>query len=553
MNSAELKLLVPQMIMKHGGRVYPALAEAGVKYDTHRNWMYKDKVYNSRVAAAKAQLQRKGAPTAAMSFEQHRLTYFKRHTQPQQVELVRELEAVKEREIVLVLIYPEAGKTATIEDWLCKKIGENPDIRVTYLGESTDLAKKVLSYIKGRMTEPDWLEYQRDYGPFYIQGQEAEGKPWTQSYITVNKASHAERDYTIQCRAVTSRAYGSRIDLLIGDDIQSRETYSQTDKILSHLRQTYFTRGKRMTMVFVGTRIGPGDVYERLIEEGLIDRLIELQAAVGDEPKYPESWADRDDYETDEEWLEAARLNMARIRHHVGPEVWETSYQQRPRSNQLASFTDDLIAQAKSERVITPPTRGTFVTLSLDPALGGMNALLASEYRLDSLQLIDLQTDEALSQTEQIIERIQQLATMYRPTQLVIEKNAFQRGLANDYRLAEVAARHGFLIRHHETGRNKTDPTLGVAAMAGGFIAHEIDIPWGDDTTRSRFKPLIDQLSNWRPNIPTRMLKQDAVMALWFAWKNWQEWRESAMYQTASTPARRPSWLREFVGTAKRY
>lgn len=538
-----------QAILKCKGDVAASCVEADVSYPQHHRWMLNDPEYNARIKAAKLQSGRGLAiPIAGTTFEEFRYEMFGRVTYPHQAALAKVLDTVKPREIVLVLIHPEAGKTATIEDWLCQRVAEDPNLRITYLGESTDLAKKVLSYIKGRMTEPEHLKYQSRYGPFHIDGQEKEGKPWTMSYITVNRATHQERDYTIQCRAVTSRAYGSRIDLLIGDDIQSRETYTQTDKILSHLRQTYFTRGKKMTMVFVGTRIGPGDVYEKMIEGELIDRLIEIPAAIGDVPKVPEAWADPADYDTHEEFLQAAQDALAVIRHQVGPDVWYASYQQNPRTNQLTSFTTEMLDRAKdAERRIAPAAPGSYVTCSLDPALGGQNALLASVYTRDQLQLLDLQTDEGFSQSEQIMERIVGFAGTYKPAQLIVEKNAFQRALANDVRLAAISRQYGFHVRHHETGSEKTDPILGVAAMAGSFLAGEIRIPTGDLHALARFKPLLDQLEDWRPNIPTRFLKQDAVMALWFAWKNWQEWRRSARLEPVR-PARRPSWLRDFVG-----
>lgn len=537
---------LPAAILAAHGRVKPVLEERGIPYPTYRRWMQTVPDFHARVMSAKAQagIGSRGT-TPGITFEAHRFKYFQRKTYPHQMKLASILDSVKPREIVLVLIHPEAGKTATIEDWLCKKIGENPDIRITYLGESKDLATKVLGYIKGRMTEPEWLDYQTDYGPFHIDGQEKEGKPWTTSYITVARASHAERDYTIQCRAITSRAYGSRIDLLIGDDIQSRETYGQTDKILTHLRQTYFTRGKKMTMVFVGTRIGPGDVYEKLIEGNLIDRLIEIPAATGDVPRVPEAWADPDDYDTDEEFQEAAKTNLARIRHQVGEDVWWSSYQQQPRTNQLASFTSEMIDAARDwDRPIRRADPGSLVYLSLDPALGGMNALLAARYHPDKMELLDLQTDTGFSQSEQIMERIRVFAQTYRPAGVIIEKNAFQRGLANDHRLAAMGRELGFWVKPHETGTEKNDPILGVAAMAGAFTASEIRIPSGDPTALERFKDLTDQLDAWRPNVPTRLIRQDTVMALWFNWKHWQAWRQALARQAPPVKAWRPTWVR---------
>jgi hypothetical protein len=36
---------------------------------------------------------------------------------------------------------------------------------------------------------------------------------------------------------------------------------------------------------------------------------------------------------------------------------------------------------------------------------------------------------------------------------------------------------------------------------------------------------LIHELENWRPDVRTRHLRQDLVMAMWFCWLFWQQRR----------------------------
>lgn len=486
-------------------------------------------------------------------FETYCKQFFGQDMQPQQSRIADILDNIKPREVVLVLLWPEARKTSTLENWVCKRVALDPDVRITYLGESTDHAKRVLGFIKDRMTapEPEWIDYQSRFGPFFVPGQEDDNKPWTQNYITVNRSTHAQRDRTIQCRAITSRAYGSRIDILIGDDIQSRQTFTQTKSIIEKLRQTYFTRGKRQTSVFVGNRIGNGDVYDWMIEEFGNEpwfHLVQLVAASGDVPTVPEAWAERSEYPTQEAFLEAAKVNLAQIRRQVGEDVWWSSYQQSPRQSTLASFSGEMIDNAKDhERAIAPAPPGTLVYLSLDPSMAGTVALLAAAFHRDRLEILDLVTIDHPGSLDPVFTHLRQFGGRYHPTGLIVEINAFQKSLITNSDLRRIATEYGFWMRPHTTGTNKADPTLGVAAMASSFLSAQVRIPYADDHARARMAPLLFELETWRPNIPTRLLKQDTVMALWFAWRHWQEWRQTVRDDTVR-PASRPSWLRGLVG-----
>jgi hypothetical protein len=107
----------------------------------------------------------------------------------------------------------------------------------------------------------------------------------------------------------------------------------------------------------------------------------------------------------------------------------------------------------------------------------------------------------------------------------VIEGNAIQGGIGRSDRIQALAERYGFSIVSHQTGKNKQDDVIGVASMAGSFLRGEISIPWmGDEATQS-FAILCDELKAWRADVPTRFLRQDEVMCLWFIHLHWQRMR----------------------------
>lgn len=187
--------------------------------------------------------------------------------------------------------------------------------------------------------------------------------------------------------------------------------------------------------------------------------------------------------------------------------------------------------------------------LGVDPALGGGNAIVAASASTEKFWILDCEERFGFNRTEQQLEMIEQFATKYRPSVVIIEFDAQQKGLGNDDRMRDMAQRLGFIVQPHITRMEKQDPIFGVASMNQSFIRKEISIPWGDEPTQARMRPLVEQLRAWRP--PTKNAhggrskdpRQDLVMALWFGWRWWYKQVEG--WRTPVTPVTqtRPTWI----------
>lgn len=513
---------------------------------TIHGWVKQDKIFARQFRAALGSALQAGETDSdvlklnklpAGKFAAFRKAYFGFDTYSHQQAMVSAIEEMNPRDIAMCLVWPEAGKTTTVEDWICWKLAKEPNHRITYVSESINHARKVAGRVKSRMTdERNNPLYISKYGPFYVRGQEKEQKPWTADHFTVYKADHDERDFSFEARAWSSHAYGTRIDTCIIDDVQSRSGLVSTLEIMGNLQQTYFTRGKEMRIIIIGTRIGVGDVYETILAEDLVEtnKLVILRAMGDDgEPTVPEMWGVKG---RNDEVLFTPREHMAKIRKQVTEPVFWASYQQNPVRNELATFTEKMVEGAKDgSRKARREDQGEYVVLSLDPALGGGNALMALSFFPDKLVLIDLDVERDLSKVEQILEKIERFAIQYRPVEVVIEEAAFQKALVYDDRLQAMARAYGFRIIPHSTNRNKADAVLGVASMAGDFMRGSVHIPWGDDYSQVRMETLCNQLLAWRPNVPTKMIVQDTVMALWFAWRRWKDFTRSTLDETEWT------------------
>lgn len=178
--------------------------------------------------------------------------------------------------------------------------------------------------------------------------------------------------------------------------------------------------------------------------------------------------------------------------------------------------------------------------IGVDPALGGGFAQVACDLGA-KLVILDARVDYDFNQTEEQLMAIETMVATHRPSLLIIEFDSQQKGLGNDDRLKEMGGRYGFTIRPHLTRGQKMDEVFGVASMDQSFKQQLIDIPWKTQADQDRMAPLVTQLLAWRPDVKTKNLTQDLVMALWFVHRHWMQTLKAHIEPPA--PAFRPSWV----------
>jgi hypothetical protein len=282
---------------------------------------------------------------------------------PHQLMLAKALTTLEPRQIVMFNLWPEAGKTAVVEDYICRKLAFDPSHRFRVVSEARDLAERIVGTCKRRFTDVGMFpRYIARYGPFYETNQERNGKPWGAQQIKVAKNPGSERDYNLVASSWTSAVFGSRIDTLILDDIQSQRNLNQSEEIFRRIRGTFFNRGIELRIIIIGTRIGHGDFYDRVLDAGLVadSNVISVPAAGGwgtepQEPTVVEFW-DRPGFQHNGgsccppglRWCKrdhsqvTPREFMELIRFQSGEETWHASYQQNPVAPEISTFGGSL-------------------------------------------------------------------------------------------------------------------------------------------------------------------------------------------------------------------
>jgi hypothetical protein len=426
--------------------------------------------------------------------------------------------------ITLVLLPPEHGKTTLLEDYDCFKLAMDPNFSITVGSERQEMARKVLRRVRFRMEEGGPApEFVGRFGPFAPQKgiQNFRGaQPWGADFFDVfKKRDHDEREYSMQALGANSQIAGTRADLLQADDITSLKNYNQTEGLVEKFRQDWLSRpGTTGRTVIVGTRVGEMDFYETLETEGIIDHLVKLPA-INDDGEYlwPERYSPAD-YE--------------RMRRNVGEDAWWRNYMQKPKAAGDATFTEEALEKScrpwlTLDNIVLPEWP---IYIGIDPALGGVCAISAWQHAANELRLVAARTITNLSRAEQIMQELEAMVLMLRDperqvrvTDVIIETNAFQKGLANDERLVELSDRHNFNIMPHVTGKNKHDELIGLAQMERSMRQGQIVLPFGDDDrTRAIVEPLLQEMRSWRPEKRGNRLRQDRLMSMWFVWILWR-------------------------------
>ena len=514
-----------------------AAAAAGIARNTYSRWRERYPDFAHRIDELR--LDTENAPQSSTwesGFAAFRQKYFGMSSPWFHLKAIHAYENTPLGNITMILWPPEHGKTTLFEDYASFKLAVKPEFRFTVASEGQPMSRKILARVKSRMSPGGpYREYVSKWGPFEPQKGSSVSQAWQADYFSVyKKGTFDERDYSMVGLGIGSAIAGTRTDHLHVDDVTSLKNYNLTPKIVEVFRQDWLSRpGERGRTTINGTRVGENDFYEVLMDHFGPDimRVIKLPAIVYNELKgeHEPLWP----YD-DQTGAGYTMAMLERTRTKVGEAAWARNYMQNPMVAGDRTFNDEHVAaMCNPTRQVKDRAPGGAGIVTLDPALGGFNVVMGLVIHQGKLKVIDLFEDQKLTSYEQVFARVEEMVLRLHGdgiavTDVVIEANAFQKGLCSDRQLLNMQDRFGFAIRSHLTGDNKYDEEIGVASMARDCRLGMVEIPYADDTyTRYVSDELIDQLKRWRPHIKGARLKQDRLMALWFGWILWRERRGS--------------------------
>jgi hypothetical protein len=533
-----------------GGNIEDGCAAAEVSRSAYWKWRslypeFRAKVDANRTDLDDAPAHRKIAATKyGGGFAAFRREFFGHPSPWFHLRIIEALESAVPGEITLITIPPEHGKTTTLEDFCSMKLALDPNFRITVGSEKQQHGRKILRRIKTRMEgDGPARDFVKQFGPFRAPRGDPRRteQPWAADFFDVYKrGGFDERDYSMVALGMGSAVAGTRTDLLLVDDPQSRKSLNQTKEMVQIFRQDWLSRpGSKGTTVILMTRQGEDDFANAIIEAGVVDHHIVLSA-----------FTDTQGFLWPERYSEAEYDIMKR---NVGQEAWELNYLQIARPQSSIIFTHDTIAKGRNplRSIADRRPTGELVTISLDPGYA-VAGIAAAVMGIDKLDVLDCHKEYNVPGTEGLLQIVEDQCTRYagdgaQIENLIIETMAFQKGFATDARLLALQQRFGFQIWPHETGMNKYDRDLGIPQIVHALLRGEIEWPWADDeATRVMLGQLEDDMYRWRPGKKGNQLEQDSLMAFWFIFLRWKLYRRSGEAdpgQFSRQGADSPLWL----------
>jgi len=569
-------------LLRQGKSVKEAMAEVGRSYKTFYTWTKKSTKFRSQAEAAalayenseaKARMSvrerseelepvlRKDFPTWTEYVVAFRKQYFNFDTFDHQWQILQAWEASPPGGISVILVPPEAGKSTLLADTVIADLCDDPNMRRALVSEGSELASKIMGRIQNRMSYDggEMSALVQHFGPFQPLASDRT-KKWNSTQFTLLASDHDEQDPSVVSVGAGSNIRGARWDAVDLDDIQSLKSQNKTKWLLDIFRGDIVTRpGRHGRIRITGSRVCRGDFYEELERLDLIDELVIIPALDLAKPKGQQSYFPRqfdkvsglpivNEKGDQMGWSDD---DLAQRRQKVGEDMWSRIYMMKPQSDFAAMLTPADIANATDvgRQIGAVPPTSVATIASLDPSLSNYAAMTACGYDAEHLYVMDLKNLHRLNTNQNLHMEIRRFTERYRPEWWVIENNTLQKGYLTDDAFLELKAQYGFHAVGHHTGTGKTSQDLallGVPAMIDAIVRGEIRFPSINEHNGEDFATLFDQLLAWRPDVPTRRLTQDLVMALWFAYLRWRQLRQLVDLDISG-------WRRDGLGSVTQY
>jgi len=564
---AEAKAKVISLV-EAGATTHQAMVAVNKKPDTIRQWLLRDSDFAEALAEAKERgestsLASIGKDKQDLSFSEFSKIFLNQTVFPHHQDWVDLLEGREpswlhesmiyepaERHRLLVNVPPEHAKSTVITvNYSTYRIALDPNVRIIVVSKTLVKAREFVYAIKQRLSHPRWLKFQNAYGPEGGWKQDADTWRTDTVYLGGDARNSSEKDPTIQALGMGGQIYGARADLIILDDCITTANAHEWEKQINWLQKEVITRlGKNGKLLVVGTRIAANDLYKELRNPkhwsgGRSPFTYMGMPAVLQYAEKPEDWVTLwkesdvpwdgdDDVPANEngyypKWDGPA---LFKRRGEVTPSTWALVYQQE--DIQEDSVFPPALVQGSSNgaRRVGPLRPGAmghpkhvegYTIIGVDPATAGKAAFVVLNYnRADGRMYVLDCVNMSEPSYQKIINMVRELVDKYKPNEVRIEINAFQKAFELDNDFRQWLAGYGVRLDSQFTGKNKWDTNFGVSSMSTLFGTtregrHEknnlLELPSSDGS--EGVKALIQQLLTWRPDSKGAT---DCVMALWF-------------------------------------
>lgn len=437
------------------------------------------------------------------------------------------------REMILAPV--RHGKTELLKH-ICQYMWIlDPNIRVLWVSVTAGVAKDTTSLMRLDFMNNDQLIRDHAPGGTFVPDRYSPHR-WTNEEFTLATRVDRIKGPNLKTFGRGTTIVGQNADIIIVDDPEDGDAVAQLATRQATKKWWANDVGGRQvddTGVFViGSRQHPNDLYSLILRSPgwgvTVEQAHDPLCAVEGEETDPISghwecllWPEFRSYA----WLRQRKAEM----DEVNPAYFDMVYQNLARSDGFVVFDEKVVTACRSAtytaKEIPKPTTGRIeLVAGLDPSISGFQAAVLLAYQIDPelrIWLVDLDNTEG-SGTGAIAKLIERWYKDYGLTAWRIEENTYGQVSHRFKEISDVTSRHGIFIEDWHTGTNKNSQFFGVTSLAKLFIDKTIILPYIDPYSRAITDKLIRQLTTWDEsnsrNKNRTGVKDDLVMAFWFAW-----------------------------------
>lgn len=412
-------------------------------------------------------------------------------------------ELIETHQRLILWGHPESGKSSTVAiGRVLYEIGKDPMMRVAVISNTQPQALKIIRSLSAYIQSSDALH---EVYPHLVPGE-----PWTEGLgsITVQRP-HISKDPTVQGIGVHGALTGSRIDLVIIDDILDFENTSnpaQREKLLNWFTSTVMTRltaGARV--ILVGNCWHKADLLHLLATTGGWYSERFPVCDLDGNSRWPEGWP-------------PSRIEQARSDMQNDFE-FERQFMCKARSDADRRFKAEYIELCKrlGDRLsllpsLREPPSGCQVLHGVD--LAGSKKIRADKSVIFSVLTYAnrnrrvLMVNSGRWDMPEILHHIRDTYRRYGGT-FIVESNGVQIWMAQQL---AVDMEMVIPVVPHWTGSGKLDPSTGVEAIAAELAAGRWIIPSIGGRCDPEVQAWIEDMDSFDPAAHTG----DYLMASYF-------------------------------------
>lgn len=438
---------------------------------------------------------------------------------------------------LLIWSHVEGGKTNQIAlGRSLFELGKDPSLKIAIISNTNELAKKITRQLG------QYIEKSRELHEVFpnLVPTDDPNLQWRAQALTVKRPGMGAKDPSIQACGMHGNIIGSRIDLLILDDVldfENTHTPGPRDDAYRWLKYIMgrMTEGGRIWCV--GNAWHPDDPMHRLEKDGFAAYRFPVILPDGS-LTWPEKWSlERIERARGADGfgpLEFARQLMCQARDDTSSrfkrewiEVCERAGEGLGYCEDIEALFDELHPIATDEQIeeVRAANETMWRLTGRSQIITGVDLAVQRGDSNDETVLFTIYVDE--KQNRRVLnvragkwtgpEIIRQICDVYDKfgSLFIVENNA-----AQDFIRQFVVADTAIPIIPFTTGRNKASPEFGVESLAAEMANGKWQIPNRKRLADGSFEPMHKEVAEWVRELLFYDPKEhtgDRLMASWFA------------------------------------